>query len=288
MPEVVHAARVSHLLSDVDVDVVHDNSLAGPLLARGRRQPTVVTMHGPSDDPWQAQYYTALGRDVRLVAISGSQRRLAPQLPWCATVHNGLDVGSFPFVAEKDDYVLWLGRFCTEKAPELAIEAARRAGMRLVLAGKANEPSERRYLEEKVLPVLGPGAEYVGEADAATKRELLSHARALLLPLRWHEPFGMVMVEAMACGTPVVALRRGSVPEVVAHGRTGLVVDAVEDLPDALRAVDAVLPADCRRWAEQRFDLPVMAAGYEQAYREAVAAADGPATADGERWPTVA
>lgn len=277
LPEVIHAAEAARLLEQVDVDVVHDNSLAGPLLARSRRQPTVVTMHGPSDDPWEARYYAALGDGIGLVAISDSQRRLAPQLPWRATVHNALDVASFPFVAQKDDYVLWLGRFCAEKGPELAVAACRSAGMRLVLAGKANEESERAYLESEVRPLLGPGIEYVGEADAQTKRELLSHARALLLPLRWNEPFGMVMVEAMACGTPVVALRRGSVPEVVDHGRTGFVVDHQDGLADALRAVADLDPADSRRWAEERFDLPVMAAGYERVYRDAIAAAAGDA-----------
>lgn len=275
LPEVVHAAEAARLLADLDVDVVHDNSLAGPLLARARRQPTVVTMHGPSDDPWQARYYAALGDGIRLVAISGSQRRLAPHLPWCATVHNGLDVGAFPFQPHKGDYLVWLGRFCAAKGPELAIDAARRVGLRLVLAGKANEPCERRYLETEVLPRMGPGVEYVGEADAGTKRELLAGARALLLPLRWHEPFGMVMVEAMACGTPVVALRRGSVPEVVAHGRTGVVVDDPEDLPAAVRAAEEIDPAQCRRWAQERFDLPVMAAAYERVYRSAVAAVAG-------------
>jgi glycosyltransferase involved in cell wall biosynthesis len=278
LPEVIHAAEVARLLDDLDVDVVHDNSLAGPLLARSRRRPTVVTMHGPADDPWQARYYAALGDAIRLVAISGSQRSLAPTLPWVATVHNALDVASFPFEPRKDDYVLWLGRFAETKGPDIAVEAARRAGMRLVLAGKANEPAERRYLEDVVEPLLGPDVEHVGEADAEAKRELLAHARALLLPLRWHEPFGMVMVEAMACGTPVVALRRGSAPEVVAHGRTGFVVDDPAELPDALAACDTIDPQECRRWVERRFDLPVMAAGYERVYREAVAAAgqDGP------------
>lgn len=288
LPEVIHAAEVARLLDGAEVDVVHDHSLAGPLLARSRAVPTVVTMHGPSDDPSQARYYAALGRDIRLVAISASQRRLAPDLPWCATVHNALDVATFPFRAQKDDFVLWLGRFCTAKGPELAIAAARRAGLRIVLAGKANEPAERRYLATQVEPLLGPGAEYVGEAGAELKRELLSRARALVLPLRWHEPFGMVMVEAMACGTPVVALRRGSVPEVVDHGRTGVVVEAPEELPAALHAAADLDPADCRRWVHERFDLPVMAAGYERVYREAVTERLRPGPADDDVLPTVA
>ena len=213
----------------LDVDVVHDNSLAGPLLARGRDVPTVVTMHGPVTGR-QGEYYERLGRAVHLVAISEAQRRINPRLHWVDTVHNAIDVRSFPFRARKDDYVLWLGRFSPDKGAHIAIDAARAAGRRIVLAGKLNEAPERAYFEEAVRPRLGPDAEYVGEADATLKRELFAGARCLVFPIQWEEPFGMVMIEAMACGTPVVATRRGSVPEVVAHGETGL-LSAPWDIP---------------------------------------------------------
>ncbi|MCI2238875.1 glycosyltransferase family 4 protein [Paenibacillus sp. TRM 82003] len=268
-PEVIHAAAAGAALADLDVDVVHDHSLAGPLLARGRRVPTVVTMHGPVDGE-QGEYFAALGDSVDVVAISDAQRRLNPGINWVGRVHNAIDVSSFPFRADKDDHVLWLGRFSPDKGPHLAIDAARAAGLRIVLAGKRSEPAEREFFEREVRPRLGRDAEYVGEADAALKRELLASARALAFPIQWEEPFGMVMIEAMACGTPVVALPRGSVPEVVDHGRSGLVVRDPADFPAALSLAADLDPAACRRHAERNFDLPVMAAGYERLFRSIV------------------
>ncbi|KGN32943.1 glycosyltransferase [Knoellia sinensis KCTC 19936] len=267
IPEVLEAAAVADALRDVDVDLVHDHSLAGPLLACGRAAPTLVTVHGPATGE-MGDYYRRLGSAVSLVAISAAQRRLNPGLNWAGTVHNATNVASFPFEARKDDYVLWLGRFCWDKGAHLAISAARAAGLRLVLAGKCSEPGERRYFARQVEPALGPDVEYVGEADAGLKRHLLAHARALVFPIQWEEPFGMVMIEALACGTPVVATARGSVPEIVVHGETGLVVDEVADLPGALRSVSDIDPVACRRHCAQRFDLDVMASGYERVYRQ--------------------
>ncbi len=266
VPEVLTAAEAARVLAEADVDLVHDHTLAGPLLARGRPQPTVVTAHGPVAGE-DGLYLETLGSGVDVVAISDAQRRLNPKLNWVGTVHNAIDVSSFPFRAEKDDYVLWLGRFSPQKAPDLAIEAARAAGRRIVLAGKLNEAPERRYFEERVAPLLGPGVEYVGEADATVKRELLSGAQALVFPIQWEEPFGMVMIEAMACGTPVVALRRGSVPEVVVDGVTGLIVDEPAELPEAIVRAQALDPAASRRRAAEDFDVPVMAERYERVYR---------------------
>jgi glycosyltransferase involved in cell wall biosynthesis len=270
-PEVVAAAAAAQLLEDLDVDLVHDHSLAGALLARGRDVPTVVTMHGPATGE-MGEYYRWLGTSIDVVAISDAQQRSNPAVNWVGRVHNAIDVASFPFRSTKDDYVLWLGRFNADKGPHLAIDAARRAGVKIVLAGKLNEPPERAFFEAEIAPRLGPGVEYVGEADAALKRELFSRARCLAFPLQWDEPFGIVMIEAMACGTPVVALPRGSVPEVVRHGVSGLVVDDLEAFPAALHEVRQLDPADARQHVERAFSLPVMAAGYERIYR---ALADG-------------
>lgn len=266
VPEVLHAAVVAEILQDVDADVVHDHTLAGPLLGRGRHTPTVITAHGPVDGD-MGRYLSTLDLTVDIVAISDAQRRALPMANWVGTVHNAVDVSSFPLREEKDDYFLWIGRFNPDKAPHLAIEAARAAGRRLVLAGKLNEPCERAYFEEAVVPLLGPDAEYVGEADATLKRELFAGARALVFPIQWEEPFGIVMIEAMACGTPVVATRRGSVPEVVAHGVSGFVLDDVADFPAALRGAEELSPQACRDHVRRNFDLPVMAAGYERVYR---------------------
>ena len=249
----VHAARVEALLRAHTVDLVHDHTLAGPLTADARRSPTVVTVHGAMDD--LSQVYRPLDGAVSLVAVSDAQRRRAPDLNWVATVHNGIDVDSFPYRAEKDDYVLFLGRFHPQKAPHLAIEAARRAGVRIILAGKCTEELEHEYYRDVLAPLLGPDAVEVGVADQALKRRLLAGARCLVFPILWEEPFGLVMVEAMACGTPVVALARGAVPEVVAHGRTGFVVDRPEQLAGAIRDCASLEAADCRRYVSSRFSL---------------------------------
>ena len=135
-----------------------------------------------------------------------------------------------------------------------------------MLAGKCNEPAEKVFFDAEIKPRLGPRVEYIGEADAASKRPLLAGARCLVFPLQWEEPFGMVMIEAMACGTPVVALRRGSVPEVVEHGVSGLIVDDFTEFPAALHAASALDPVACRRHALAHFDLSVMADGYEAVY----------------------
>jgi glycosyltransferase involved in cell wall biosynthesis len=269
MPEVVHAAAAAEALEGLDVDLVHDHCCAGPLLARGRRTPTVVTAHGPvTGEP--GDYFRYLGDSIELVAISDAQRRLNPALNWVGRVHNAINVDTFPFAETKDDYVLFLGRFNPDKGAHLAIDAAQRAGRRIVLAGKCNEALEKAYFDAEIKPRLGPGVEYVGEADATTKRELFAGARCLVFPIQWDEPFGMVMIEAMACGTPVVATRRGSVPEVVADGVTGHIVDDLGDLPAAIVNAEELSPTACRRHVRAKFDLPVMAEGYERVYRTLV------------------
>jgi glycosyltransferase involved in cell wall biosynthesis len=265
LPEVVHTARVGQLLDDLDVDLVHDHTLAGPLLARGRCMPTVVTAHGPVTGP-EGDYYRELGDTVGLIAISEAQRAPAPSLPWLATAHNGVHVDSFPFRADKEDYALFLGRFHPQKAPHLAIDAARACGVRVVLAGKCQEPIEREYFDREIRPRLGSDVHIFGVADAAAKRGLLAAASCLLFPICWEEPFGMVMIEAMACGTPVVALRRGSVPEIVRDGLTGAIADTPEQLPSAMARIADIDPIDCRAHVATHFNVDTMAARYEIAY----------------------
>ncbi|WP_293784241.1 glycosyltransferase family 4 protein [uncultured Aeromicrobium sp.] len=281
IPEVITAATAARAFAERDLDLIHDHSLAGPLLAVGREVPTIVTMHGPVDGE-HGEFLARLGETIGVVSISAAQRRIDPRLNWVGTVHNAIDVGSFPFSVEKDGYVLWIGRFSPDKGAHLAIDAARRAGRRILLAGKLNEPGEHAYFEQEVAPRLGEHAEYIGEADAAFKRELFAAARCLVFPIQWEEPFGMVMIEALACGTPVVATRRGSVPEIVQHGVTGLIVDSIDDLAAAIVAAEDLDPRACRRHAEERFDLPVMGAGYERVYRS-VLDRSAPAPAARER-----
>jgi glycosyltransferase involved in cell wall biosynthesis len=266
LPEVLHTAAVARILADLDVDIVHDHTLAGPLLARGRGAPTVVTMHGPvAGEP--GEYYRQLGDTVSLVAISAAQRRAAPGLTWRGTVHNAIDVTSFPYRADKEELVLFLGRLHPDKGVHLAIDAARAAGLPIVVAGKCSEPVEQEYFRRAIEPRLGPDVTIFGTADAAAKRELLARAAALVFPIQWDEPFGMVMIEAMACGTPVVALRRGAVPEVVVDGVTGIVCDDPAELPAAITAARHLSPAECRAHVENCFDAATMVGGYESVYR---------------------
>ena len=273
IPDVLHTALSVSPVESFAPDVVHDHTLAGPLTALSRSVPTVVTAHGPVDGEL-GDLYGALGHRIRLVAISSNQRGKKPDLPWAGTVHNAIPVREYPYAPEKkEDFALFLGRMSPEKAPHLAIEVARRAGLPLVIAAKCNEKAEHRFAEEHVKPLLdqpGPGAEWIGEADTATKKDLLARARCLIFPIQWDEPFGIVMIEAMACGTPVVALRAGSVPEVVDHGTTGYVCDTLDEMVQAVHQVDAIDPAACRRHALANFDVSTMVAGYEMVYRRAV------------------
>jgi glycosyltransferase involved in cell wall biosynthesis len=264
LPELLHAAHVAELLDELDVQVVHDHSAAGPLGAMSRSAPTVLTAHGPVDGELGV-YYRRL--DLPLVAISDFQRKAAPDLPWVGRVHNAIPVASFPYHKDKEEFCLFLGRMSPEKAPDLAILAAHSAGLPIVVAAKCTEPAERQYFDERVRPLLAPDDVWFGEADAKDKRDLLSRARCLVFPVQWDEPFGLVMVEAMACGTPVVALRRGSVSEVVDHGVTGWICQQPEQLGRRIVEANRIDPAACRDRAERLFDVSQMVAGYEQVYR---------------------
>jgi glycosyltransferase involved in cell wall biosynthesis len=272
MPELVHAAKAASILATLNADVIHDHTLAGPLTARGQLTPTVVTLHGPVSGD-RSEYYQALRGTVRLIAISSAQRSAAPDLPWAATVHNAIRPETFPFRKEKHNYVLFLGRFHPEKAPHVAIDAARAAGMPIVLAGKCSEEIEQAYFHREIEPRIGPDVTIFGVADATAKRRLLARAACLLFPIAWDEPFGLVVIEAMACGTPVVALRRGAVPELVIDGRTGIIVDHPAELTQGIALARQLDPAACRKHVETSFSVDVMADGYEAVYQRAAAPA---------------
>lgn len=272
-PEVVHALRVRRAIEELaagpGIDLVHDHTFAGPLNApsfAGMGLPTVVTVHGPVEGDTYG-YYRELGQEVSLVAISDRQRELAPDLPWAGRVHNALHVDEWPFRADNDGYALFLGRFNECKAPHLALEAAHAAGIPLVLAGKCSEPAEQAYFEKEVRPLLTERDHVFGLADAAAKRKLLTGARCLLFPIRWEEPFGMVMIESMVCGTPVVALRGGAVPEVIVDGVTGRICDDPAELPAAIADVRHLDPAACRAHVRANFAAESLGRGYENVYR---------------------
>jgi glycosyltransferase involved in cell wall biosynthesis len=275
MPELVHITQVNELLAEAarsghPFDVVHDHSTVGPVTASQRDIPTVVTVHNNPVGEVEA-YLSRVDHLVSLIAISHSQRRVAPDLNWHSTVHHGIET-DVPVKREPSTGpVLWLGRFTADKGPDLAIEAARKAGLPLVLAGKANQKDEWRYLDDIVKPQLGDDVELVVNGERDRTEALLRDARALLLPIRWEEPFGMVLIEAMRVGTPVVALRRGAVPEVVLHGRTGFVCNDPADLADALHDVTDLDPVECAEHVRMSFSVPLMASRYERVYRRILA-----------------
>ncbi|WP_353509596.1 glycosyltransferase family 4 protein [Intrasporangium sp.] len=269
MPEIVHVATLEPALARESFDVIHDNTVAGLLVARSRRAPTIATMHSPMDDE-MGIVAEAVSDAVDLVAISEDQRASGLPKRWAATIHHAVRVSDFPFQEDKEDWALFLGRMSPDKGAPEAIEAARAAGVRLRIAAKCVEPDEQSYFAEHVEPLLGPDVEWLGEVGGQDKLELLGRARCLLFPIQWDEPFGLVMIESLACGTPVVAMARGSVPEVLEQGRTGLFAEDESELPGLLRQVGDLSPADCRAAAEERFDIPRMVDEYVRVYREAI------------------
>lgn len=278
-PEIVHALKVRRAVARIaaadGIDVIHDHTFAGPLNAPAYHSlglPTVVTVHGPIDNDLYP-YYRELSDDVGLVAVSDRQRELAPDLNWIGRVHNALRVEEWPFQTEKRDYVLFLGRFAPYKGAHLAVQAAHQAGVPLVLAGKCNEPAEKAYFEECVRPLLNENDHVFGVADATSKRELLADAQCLLFPIQWEEPFGIVMIEAMACGTPVVALRGGAVPEVVVDTVTGLICEEPAGLPAAIEQARELDPARCRAHVAANFGVAQLGSGYERIYQRVLRSA---------------
>lgn len=265
--EIEHAARAAAVIADLAPDIVHDHTRVGPLSAAFSVIPTVVTVHGAVRGPDAAGPELAvIGQWSHLVAISDTQRRDAPALPWAATVHNGIDLSRYPYETPRDDYVLYLGRVSPYKGTLEAVVAAQVAGRRLVIAGSWTIPEERAYFYEKIKPHLGPRVEWIGPVGTADKVELLSRAACLVFPARWCEPFGLVLVEAMACGTPVAALRAGAVPELVPDRVAGVLCDTPSDLPSAIEAAIRLDGRSARAHAERHFADATMTRSYEEFY----------------------
>ena len=193
-------------------------------------------------------------------------------MPWVANCPNALDLDAYPFAPTRGEDLVFVGRLCPEKGAHRAVAVARQLGLPLKLAGKCREPAELEYFERNVRPELGGGIEYLGEVDHAEKIELLRSARAVLFPIDWEEPFGLVMVEAMACGAPVIATRRGAVPEVIVDGVTGVVVDDWREMAEAIGRADTIDPVTQREVVEARFSQARMVADYEDAFDAAMAA----------------
>jgi glycosyltransferase involved in cell wall biosynthesis len=270
VPELRHV--LAALQRAADFDVINDHT--GPLGAAVGglvRTPVVHTVHGPLDaEP--GEVYERIGKvapSVGLISLSLNQRRPKPDLNWVANIPNALDLEHYPCKPHTGDYLLFLGRMNHEKGAHRAIAVAMELGLPLKLAGKVREARERAYFAEFVEPHLGDGIEYLGEVNHGAKVELLQNARTTLFPIEWEEPFGLVMIESLACGTPVIATRHGAVPEVIEDGRSGVVVDTWREIPAALERADAIEPLECRRYVEEHFAPERMVGDYERAYEAA-------------------
>lgn len=275
-PLPLHVAMLEEVYAQADqFDIIHSHvDVLGFPFARASAVPTVSTMHGRLDLP---EYRRVLSRfsEQHLVSISHSQRKPVRDLPlnWVGTVYNGIRLEHFPFRDEPEDppYLVFLGRISPEKGPIEAVKVARAVGLPLKVAAKI-DPADADWADEHFLPILeGGGVEFLGEVDEPTKAALLGGALATLFPIQWPEPFGIVMTESLACGTPVIALRGGSVEEVLVDGVTGFICDSLEEMAEAVSQVERIDRRACRAHVEAKFSAAAMADGYEAIYERVLA-----------------
>ena len=271
-----HVLMLEQVFAEADrYDIIHFHVdyLHFPL-SRRVHAPNVTTLHGRLDLPDLAPLYARFD-DVPLVSISDAQRQPLPNVQWLATIHHGLPIELHAFHPEPGSYLAFLGRMSPEKRVDRAIEIAARAGMEIRIAAKV-DPKDREYFQDWIVPLLGrPGVEFVGEIGEDQKDDFLGDALALLFPIDWPEPFGLAMIESMACGTPVIAYRCGSVPEVVDEGETGFIVDSLDGAVEAVHRIPLISRARVREVFERRFGAPRMARDYLAIY-ESLARASEP------------
>jgi glycosyltransferase involved in cell wall biosynthesis len=229
--------------------------------------PTVFTLHTPIDDKTRSML--ANFKNNYFVSFTYAQRTQMPELNWIANIYHGLDISKFEFNLTPKDYFIYLGRITEDKGVHLAIEAANAAGVPLVIAGRSY-PEEKYWHSNIEKKIDGKMVTFIGEANFETKIEYLKNAKALLFPTQRIEPFGLVMIEAMACGTPVIGFNNGSVPEVVKDKQTGYVVNSVEEMVSAIKSIDKIDRNACRSRAEKYFSVEKMVSGYEKVYRKVI------------------
>ena len=255
-------------------DVVHDHSgLAGILLGASARlqTPVVATLHGDLTEA-EGEFLAEVDRRVHLVAISHAQQALVAGVAWRRVVHNAVDPADYRPATnpgEKHDFLFQLARISPTKGQHIAIEVARRVGMPLVLAGKVDQDA-CEYFEREIKPHLGDGVTWHENVEGEEKQHLLSHARAMLFPIQWEEPFGIAMVEAMVSGTPVLATARGAAVEIIEPGVTGWLAGDADGLVEAYSRIGEIDLERCVARASERFGPAQMAAGYESVYERAI------------------
>ena len=266
--QILMLERVFQRAAEFDIVHFHVDYLHFPL---SRRQPIthVTTLHGRLDIPDLVPLYREF-RDMPVISISNEQREPLPWVNWQATVYHGVPTSLYQFRSEPGSYLAFLGRISPEKRVDRAIKIAKQAQIPLKIAAKV-DPVDKDYFENAVKPLLRhPLVEFVGEIGDGEKDEFLGNAYALLLPIDWPEPFGLVMIEAMACGTPVIARRRGAVPEVMEEGHTGFIVRNLEEAVEAVRRVPELNRKRCREFFEKRFTATRMAHDYLRVYERLI------------------
>ncbi|TVU62795.1 glycosyltransferase family 4 protein [Paenarthrobacter nitroguajacolicus] len=248
-----------------DVDIIHDHTLAGPLYShRPQDVPVVTTIHGQLSAP-AATLYRDMAKDTAIIAISHDQCSRVSGLPVAAVIHHGIDLSAVSVGQGAGGYACFVGRMCPDKGLMEAVDIAREAGVPLRIAAKMHASEEQSYFREVVQPALGSGEEFLGELSDPEKFELMGDAIALLNPIQWHEPFGLVMIEALATGTPVLATPMGAAPEIVRHGITGF-VGSTGELAACLERVPSLSREACRRSVEESFSSGRMAAEHVDLY----------------------
>ena len=266
---IVMLERVFQRAGEFDIIHFHVDYLHFPL-SRRKAVTHVTTLHGRLDIPDLVSLYQEF-REMPVISISNGQREPLPWANWQATVYHGLPADIYRFHPEPGSYLAFLGRISPEKRVDRAIEIAKQVGMRLKIAAKIDRV-DQDYFESEIAPLLSNSlVEFVGEIDDDEKDEFLGNAYALLFPIDWPEPFGLVMIEAMACGTPVIAYRGGAVPELVEAGQTGFIVEGLEDAVEAVRRVAQLSRKRCREVFEQRFTATRMAQDYVQQFERLIA-----------------
>ena len=248
-----------------NIDIVHSHfNLLSSFVSSTSPVPTVISIHSPITEKIRPllQHF----KNERYISFSLAQRKQMPELNWYANIYHGVDTNHFAYNGTPEDYFLYIGRITEEKGVHLAIEAAKKAGVKLRIAG-GSYPGEGYWQKHIESHIDGENIRFFGEATFDSKVSLLGNAKALLFPIQWEEPFGYVMIEAMSCGTPIIGFDRGSVSEIVKHGQTGYVVTTVDEMVDAIKKIDSIDRKKVRQRAETFFSVEKMVKGYERVYK---------------------
>lgn len=267
------AAMLAHVLAAYDVaravkpDIVHDHTILGAYVAANTDLTAVTTNHNAFDDDANA-IYRQIAKSVPVLALSQAHAKHADGFTPIASIHHGIDFAHYPQGAGGGGYAAFLGRISPKKGVHLAIEAAREAGIGLRIAAKITETAEEVYFRRVIEPQLGDGIEFLGEVGGDAKQRLLANAICLLNPIQWDEPFGMVMIEAMACGTPVISTARGAAPEIIDVGVTGFTVTDDRELAHTISRISALDRSGVRERAQERFSLHRMAQDHVRVYEK--------------------